>query len=115
MDELKCRNCGAPLTPTGKCEYCGSVYRIEKKNGHKIYVETVPACCQTIAAEYSIDRETYKHYPESFVAGQVYDNIARKMVEQLTQFIRFDKTTDPFLDKTLARGTLRVVDPNFTF
>lgn len=30
MKETNCRNCGAPLGVCGKCEYCGTVNRVER-------------------------------------------------------------------------------------
>lgn len=30
MKETNCRNCGAPLGVRGKCEYCGTLNRIDR-------------------------------------------------------------------------------------
>ena len=29
MTLINCKNCGAPLTPSGRCEYCGSRFELD--------------------------------------------------------------------------------------
>ena len=115
IEQLKCENCGAPLTPNGKCEYCGAVYRAEWKHARMVCVEVEHPGAHTLQTTVEIGTEVYLNLPEEAVAHQITHSMTTQFAAQLASFIRFDKTYDPRQDKTIIRGRLRVLDPSFRF
>jgi len=118
-EKLTCENCGAPISPGGKCPYCGTSYKLERNayNPQEKFfrIEVERPGVHTLRAIAAIDRETYMNAPAEAVADCAIHQIKRQMMDELTAFIRFDREEDPFMDRTLIRGTIRVVDPSFRF
>jgi len=110
-----CRNCGAPLDANGKCQYCGAIYKTERQGNELHVIEVEHPRVQKLVAVYRINNEDLLRYPEEAVARMAFGEMKRGMVDQLTDFIRITKEQDPYMNCTLIRGEIRVVEPNFMF
>ena len=62
-----------------------------------------------------IDHEDILRYGEEFCAGKVKSSVESSMVHQLRDFIRWDRREDPFMNRVMIQGTIRVVPPDFRF
>ena len=120
LTELKCINCGAPLrteerSDQYRCEHCGALYHIEgdRHDYHVITVEHPQVC--TLRATARINNEDLIRYGEKVCAYRAMDAMKHNMVEDLADFIKWDKEQDPFLNATMIQGTIRVVEPSFRF
>lgn len=115
MEELKCRNCGATLTESGKCEYCGSKYRIESFAGMINYVEVHSSPVQTLECAVMIPQKMAERMPEEALGECVEREMAHKMAASLGALIKYQKDYDPFVNAVMIRGKIRVVPPDFRF
>ena len=118
LTELKCTNCNAPLRRDGeeyRCEHCGARYKVEGDayDFHVIQVEHPHV--QTLKCVTELDRSDIIRYGEEFCAAKVKANVEGSMVHQLRDFIRWDRQEDPFSDRVMIRGMIRVVEPSFRF
>lgn len=118
LTELKCTNCNAPLRRDGeeyRCEHCGARYRVEGNQYDYRVIRVEHPQVRTLRAVRRIDNADLIRYGEKVCAYRVMDEMKHSMVEQLSDFIRWDKQQDPFLDATMIQGTIRVVEPSFRF
>ncbi len=114
-EPLKCKNCGAPLTADGRCEYCGAHYHITRDAGPRVCIELARPRVVPLEATMRIDRAVYEHWPDDFIAGQVIQDMRQQFADQLAAFIRLDRNYDLQKDMVMIRGRLRVVEPDFRF
>ena len=115
MKELKCKNCGAPLTPDGRCEYCGARYKIEESCGQIYVVERLPPATQTLGARVVIDKDRREVYPPDALARIATERISRSLAEALKEYMKIDIREDPYLRATIIEGTVRVIPPDYRF
>ena len=116
MKELKCKNCGAPLTRDGKCEYCGARYQIEPAFGETIHVmEILPPQAQTIGAEVVQDKYERRLLPAERSAEMAVGMLKAKLVDALAEYLRLDVHEDLMSRATIVRGTIRVIPPDYRY
>lgn len=119
MIELKCKNCGAPLVKNGyetyKCEYCGSMYKEEIRNGQIVYIEIVPPGCRTYGAQQIIDFEAFHYYPKEILEKEITNNIIRSFDEAIKENIRITERRDPYTNRMVYEGKLRIVPYDYTY
>ena len=119
LAELKCTNCGAPLRNAGndeyRCEHCGALYKVEGNPYDYRVIAIEHPHVHTLRSQVRIDEDDAIRYGEEYVARRAVDAMRHSMVEQLTDFLRLDKTHDPFTNSIMIRGTIRVVEPSFRF
>ena len=119
MEHMTCKNCGAPLPLSGKCQYCGTQYHVDRDSpyyGDKfLRIEVEKPGIHTLRAVARINRYIYEDAPPEAVANMAMHQIKSQMAENLTAFIKFSKEAHPWEDAELIQGTLRVVDPSFKF
>jgi len=115
MEELKCKNCGAPLTREGKCEYCGSRFHVEQTFGgfHIIEIEHGPA--QTLSASMKIPFEARHYMKAENITQYSIRELTKQLAEGLAAYMRLDVMEDPMRMATIVRGTVRVVPPNVRY
>ena len=115
MEKLTCQNCGAPLTKSGECKYCGTIHQLANNcDGLPYIVEFSNPRVQTIAAQVSISnyvRESHPDLAADFSLGKLREELAKG----LAGFMRIDTREDPIMQTTIIRGTVRVVPPDFRF
>lgn len=109
MKELKCTNCGAALTPDGKCEYCGSRFRIDGEIQPMLFrienPKAVPLVCETL-----IDKRMVAEFGD-VAAERAKHDMAYKMAAHLERCMEMSVSDDPILDAVRVRGKIRVVLP----
>lgn len=113
MKELKCTNCGAALTPDGKCEYCGARFRIEELERPMLlqieHPKVVPLIGETL-----VDRRIVAEYGEA-AARKVKHDMAYKMAAELEKVMDLQISDDPWENAVRVRGRIRVVLPGIEF
>ena len=115
MKELKCKNCGAPLTQDGRCEYCGARYQIEEKVGKICVVEMLPPAAQTLAAQTTISYDYRGRVPDETLARRAKEDLTMSLAESIAEYMKLDIHEDPFLKATVVRGMVRVIPPDYRF
>lgn len=126
MEQMKCQSCGAPLTPTAngdyRCEYCGSLYRIERPSFHPEvikYIEINPPAAVALGAEVVIDdcimRSARAAGREDDLSKHSIERLTHELAKGLAAYMRLDTNEDPLLQGTIIRGTVRVVPPDYRF
>lgn len=114
MKELKCRNCGAPLTPNGKCEYCGSIYKIPED---PMIMPVLIQDAQAITLEARIDVPMHvKNYltPEE-ISKCTIEELKNKLADAVAAYMTIDMNHDIINMKTKYRGRVRLIPPSFRF
>ena len=115
MKELKCTNCGAPLLPNGKCEYCGSRFHVEQTFGNYKIIEIEHGPAQEIAAKMEIPFEARNYMKTEKITQYAMRELTRQLAEGLAAYMRLDVMEDPMRMATIVRGSVRVVPPNMRF
>lgn len=118
LTELKCTNCNGPLRRDGgeyKCEHCGARYKVEGDPYDYRVIRVEHPAVVPLRCVVELDREDVLCYGEEFCAHKIKSEIERSMVDQLKDFIRWDRQEDPFMDRVMIRATIRVVPPDFRF
>lgn len=116
LEELKCRNCQAPLNPiTYKCEYCGSQYEKKIEYGVTHYIQKCPAQVQTIGSQVCISDEVMVRMPEEDIARYAMNDIVHDLAKALAPYIKLETMWDAYEPRQIIRGTIRVVEPDFRF
>ena len=113
MLELTCKNCGAPLRWDGKCEYCGSVYKIDP-SGTLIVIHEATA--QTLRAAFLVPHEVRRYAKnKDDLSKYAIRQLANQLADALTSYMRLDVEEDPYRQVTIVRGTIRVIPPDHRF
>jgi hypothetical protein len=116
LEELRCRNCQAPLNPiTYKCEYCGSQYEKKIEHGVTHYIQTCPAKVQTIRSQVSVPDEVMCRMSEEDIARYTMNEMVHHLAEALAPYTKIETEKDYMLCRQIIRGTIRVVEPDFRF
>ena len=120
MEDLKCKSCGAALTPDGgelfKCEYCGSRYRIQRHADLPPFlIQTYQAPVHKLVVANAISHDLRERVPPEVLAEHAKDGLARKLAEGLTDYLKVSVYEDPIRAATIIRGEIRVVQPDFKF
>lgn len=119
MTELKCKNCGAALVPSSprifKCEYCGTLYRSERKEDDVHYVQISPAKTVTLGSQISVSDETVHFVPPDKVAEFTMRELTHNLAKALAPYIKVETMHSPHEMTQIIRGTIRVVEPDFRF
>ena len=110
MKELKCTNCGAPLTPSGKCEYCGARFRIEGTPLQPTFLRIEQPKVVPLIGETLIDKRLVYECGE-IAAERAKHDMAYKMAAELERCMEVQISEDPILDAVRVRGKIRVVLP----
>lgn len=113
MEELKCKNCGAPLARDGHCEYCGAQYRIDRNLPELHYVEVHAPMTQTIGAEVIIDRWMRGRFTPERISEYATEELSKRLASGLTEYLKLNVREDPLAEATIIRGTVRVIPPDF--
>ena len=113
MEKLTCQNCGGPLTASGKCPYCGTIYKLDHSLGEVRYIQVSSAPVQTIAAQASIPH--YLKQEPDLAAEYSLEQLSHELAKGLAGFMKIETREDPYLRATIIRGTVRVVPPDFMF
>ena len=117
MSELySCPNCGAPIDGSGKCSYCGTVYRKEAN----VYIEVEHPKVKVIAADVSLDRSLMEAFVESgneeAFSKMTLDRLANELAKGLAGYMKLETRYPDFVhDCQIIRGSIRVVPPDFRF
>lgn len=119
MRELKCTNCGAPLHYEARneyrCEHCGALYKVEDcDHGYQVIAVEHPQV-RTFKAVSFVRQEDVDRYGEDFMSRQVAEKMKHSLAEQLVDFMRLERSYDPYEKAVMIRGTIRVVEPSFRF
>jgi len=110
MIELKCTSCGAPLTRDGRCEYCGSLYKVQ----NEIVLTTAPCKLHRFQAVVSVsDLDIMRD--GKMATEQATRSIVEQMAENLLTMLKIQTQRDPYRMVTMVRGELRVADPESYF
>lgn len=111
-----CPNCGAPIDGSGKCSYCGTVYRKE----NNVYIEVEHPKVKVIASDVVWDRNTIKAFVESgnedAFSKMTLDKLANELAKGLAGYMKLEMKHPDFAhDCQIIRGSIRVVPPDFRF
>ena len=123
---VNCKNCGAPLDASGKCAYCGSIWKVQPQGlGPPMIVEVHSGPVQTIAAEVRLSRHMHPMFDsEAFSVelaetdgGVTYimDQMRHQLADGLKDMIKLTTRVEPGSDIQVIRGMVRVVPPDFRF
>ena len=118
MKALVCENCGGKINPnTLQCEYCGTQYKEEFKDGaiQHIVVQSCPAEIKVLATRVSVSEEMMYRMPPERIAEFTMKDITRSLAEALAPFVKLETERDPMARTQVIRGTVRVVEPDFRF
>lgn len=115
MEKLTCQNCGAPLSADGRCSYCGTRYKIDYTVEGPRYVTIYSSPVQTLACQAEIPHRYRSLANEEELSKMAVSDLAHKLADGLTNFMRVDVEEDPFRRATIIRGTVRVVPPDFRY
>ena len=117
--DLKCTHCGATLRDGAHgeyvCEHCGARYKVEGNAYDYHVIRVYNPTVVPLSYVQRIDNEDIQRFGEKFVAQRILHTMTHSMAEKLAEFIKIDKQQDPFMNQTLFRGTIRVVEPDFRF
>lgn len=112
IEAQNCPNCGAPVEHGApRCKWCGTTFKItdrfmvvERRSGvHTLQKMVIVP-----------DDSRYLRNPEavnSYVLGEIRHEIA----DALTAFLRIECEDDPIRMEKRIRGTVRVLEPDYTF
>ena len=114
-EKLTCQNCGAPLTPDGKCEYCGTHYKIEKQESNVMYIETFHAPVETYKAVCAVGCDTLHILGAEKSAELIQNTLAKKLAEIIKGRMNISSYDDFRNDSKIFRGTIRIVTPDYRF
>lgn len=115
MKKLQCTSCGAPINPkTGICEYCGSVYLIEKNFPMPSIINVEHPKVERVAARISINNELAHRDPDG-ISQYAIQNISHNIADGLAEFLKISTTQDLVSDSTIIQGELRILPPSFKF
>jgi len=118
LTELKCTNCGGPLRRDGgeyRCEHCGARYKVEGDPYDYRVIRVEHPAVVPLRCTVGLDRDDVLRFGEEYCANRVKIEMERGMVDQLKDFIRWDRREDPFMNRVMIQGTIRVVRPDFRF
>lgn len=119
MEDLKCKSCGAPLTPTVdgryKCSYCGSLY--ERSNDHGVisFIEIRHPQIQTLSATVSVPFEARDFMDPKEISEMSLARLTEELAKGLASYFKVYTRNDPFTMATIIRGEVRVLSPDFRF
>ena len=121
MEQLSCKNCGAPLADSGpgeyKCPYCGSRYR--REGGYRdiqlIEVHTRPAVVLGMACKVPFMAEQYRSKEEILkqVTAQMAQELATSIIEN--ELVDIKTGEDVCNMVTEFRGSVRIIPPGYRF
>lgn len=116
MEKLICESCGAPLNPNSlKCEYCGTHYKRDYREGVTHYIQTCPAKVEVLASQISIPDMAIRHLDAEQAAEYATKELARGLAEALMPYMKIETHYEPIQMRQVIRGTVRVVEPDFRF
>lgn len=125
MIELKCHNCGAPLTKLPltrtnkeeyKCEYCGSRYEGEYINNTIVYREILPSQCKTYASQERIPQFEYDLLKDDAKFQEIIqDRLAYSFLNIIKENLIIEEERDYCTGDYIQRAQLRIVPFNFKF
>ena len=113
MDQLKCESCGAPLEHDGHCSYCGARYKVDN-NDRIVFMEYRPGV-QKIVAQTAIPDWLRDLAMQKELGTMAQKEIAHSLAEHLGDMIKYTTSYDPVFQRTMIRGEVRVVEPDFRF
>ena len=121
MKELKCMNCGAPLTADGRGEYCGARYIIERPKAEPtdMYIRIAQPGVNTYRANFHIDRWDLQRAADLAGLEPIIErcrrNLSAQLAEMCYQKMEILMKEDPISGETVFTGTMRVLDPTYRF
>ena len=129
-ETINCKNCGAPLDGSGKCPYCGSVYRVEAGQACRpMVVEVHSFPVKVLGCEVRIDRRCHPevcHFADNqAIPGELVgddgvveltlERMRHQLADGLMGMIKVTSHMEPGSEIQVIRGTVRVVPPDFRF
>lgn len=119
MEKLTCQNCGGPLTKSGKCEYCGTIYQINQTFNEICYVEVQQGPVETIICKTEVPKWFVEKCSDKESKRALADRTLRELREELAEgiagFMEVRTEIDPFSEAQIYQGMIRVVPPGFRF
>lgn len=109
MSVTNCKNCGAPLDGSGKCSYCGTVYKTDCQR-----IEVVQGGVRVLEAEVVTAKELVDLDPET-AARYITDQLAHKFAEGIFPLLDVRAYDAPLTNSYVTRARLRVVEPDYRF
>lgn len=122
LEELKCKECGAPITPPKStdryccCGYCGMTYSIDRPSFNPFTMDyeinIVPRYhnIDTLVTQAKIPNEILRYYNSEEIKTKIHYNLAHSLADKLTNYLIINKNLD-FDMSTIYRAKLMVVEP----
>ena len=114
-DLYSCPNCGAPIDGSGKCSYCGTVYREE----NHVLIQVEHPQVQVIAAEAAVDLRLMKHFVEAgkeeAYSKMTLEKLTQDLAHGLAGYMKLETMEPRGMDYQIIRGGIRVLPPDFRF
>lgn len=112
MELLNCKNCGAPLTDDGRCEYCGARYERVYNQNRPILILQEEAKVERLTACVEIPRAYVRPGTEEAVKEYSIREMRTQMADGLLAAMKIMTSEDPVRDLLIVRGEVRVVPPD---
>ena len=109
-----CPNCGAPLKGRYRCEYCGTELST-RPSPEKVYVIERYSRVHVLEAQMAIPFEAKAYMDEDALSKYTIRELTRQLAEGLASAMKVDVYDDPCQMRTVIRGTVRVLPPDFRF
>ena len=114
MEELKCKNRGAPINPHSlRCEYCGTQYKRDYDN--VLRIETYQSFCRTYKSQINIPTETIRMIGEENASEIAIRKLSRNLAEAIAPNMEMRTEYNPCDMEQIITARVRIVDPNYRF
>jgi len=118
MNPLLCKQCGGTINPEKmRCEYCGTRYErdedLTKPLRVTYQVGPRPAILQN---ETVVDNRLIDYVSDAEeISRFIHSEVTRRMAEALEPYVEYQVQEDPFRQRQIVRGRVRVLPPGFRF
>lgn len=116
MQELKCKNCGAPLDRHGNCHYCGARYQVDGEMAilpKNVNVVMSPKCIPIeVSTSFSLDQIAALNLSDQSLAEMTLQQLSREMARSIAPLMSIRQHLDDRRSVVEYSGKLRVVEPS---
>lgn len=109
MRIINCPNCGAPLSPSGECQYCGTV--VFRDDTGRLSFRVTECNVRPVTAKVRLSKAImdYANDPDSF--GRYINRLlVDKLAEELLSEAVIQQSYDPRTNELLVNARLLVAD-----
>lgn len=111
MELINCKNCGAPLTDDGRCEYCGARYERRDVMNRTVLFQYEQAKVERLVAGIEIPKSHIRPGQEEAVKEFAIRELRNQMEDGLLAAMKIMTSEDYMRDLLIVRGEVRVVPP----